>query len=288
MTEWVLETGLAVSLLIILVLLLRRPFARMFGAHATYTLWALPLIRLFMPEITIPAYRENVPSILNNITLSETLQPSLTATKPVAEISEGFNFGFGIVVLWGAIAIIWFAYQIWRQSVFMSRLRLETQIAPQPLQPAINKAMATLKLKRRPNIRVSKDNMGPMVTGVMKPIIILPHNFYEDYSPTQQHFALVHELAHIKRFDLWAAFMVLMFRALNWPNPLVHYAAHKFRADQEAACDAFVLSKTKGGSSATQSYAETLVHAAKSGKSRQLSVPLGLALAQQNEDKNDD
>jgi len=230
MTEWVLETGLAVSLLIILVLLLRRPFARMFGAHATYTLWALPLIRLFMPEITIPAYRENVPSILNNITLSETFQPSLTATKPVAEISGGFNFGLG----------------------------------------------------------VSKDNMGPMVTGVMKPIIILPHNFCEDYSPTQQYFALVHELAHIKRFDLWAAFMVLMFRALNWPNPLVHYAAHKFRADQEAACDAFVLSKTKGGSSATQSYAETLVHAAKSGKSQQLSVPLGLALAQQNEDKNDD
>ncbi|MDB2439535.1 M56 family metallopeptidase [Hellea sp.] len=288
MIDWGLETGIAVSLLIVLVLLVRRPFARMFGAGATYALWALPLVRLFLPEITIPVFKENVPNILTNIALSETIQPSLAVTKPVADISEGFNIGLGFAVMWVAIGIIWFTYQILRQSAFMSRLRLETQTAPQRLQPEINKAMATLNLRRCPDIRLSKDNMGPIITGVIKPIIILPHNFCEDYTLAQQHFALVHEFAHIKRFDLWAAFVVLMFRAVNWPNPLVHYAAHKFRVDQEAACDSFVLSKIKGGSTATQSYAETLVHAAKLGKSQKLSVPLSLALAQQNEDKNDD
>jgi len=69
----------------------------------------------------------------------------------------------------------------------------------------------------------------------------------------------VHEFAHIKRCDLWVALATLIFRAINWPNPLVHYAAHKLRGDQEAACDAFVVQVT-GGNSA-HSYAETLVKA---------------------------
>ena len=49
--SWVVQTGLVVSLLIVLILLIRRPFARMFGANAAYALWSLPLIRLLLPGL---------------------------------------------------------------------------------------------------------------------------------------------------------------------------------------------------------------------------------------------
>ena len=52
--NWVVQTGLMVSLLIFVVLLIRRPFARAFGANAAYALWSLPLIRLCLPVFTIP------------------------------------------------------------------------------------------------------------------------------------------------------------------------------------------------------------------------------------------
>jgi len=48
---WGLRTGLVVSGLIGLVLLLRRPFAKYLGAEATFLLWNLPFLRFLMPDI---------------------------------------------------------------------------------------------------------------------------------------------------------------------------------------------------------------------------------------------
>ena len=52
--NWGLRTGVVITGLIGLVLLLRRPFAHYFGAEATFLLWSLPLIRLCMPDIYLP------------------------------------------------------------------------------------------------------------------------------------------------------------------------------------------------------------------------------------------
>ena len=109
---------------------------------------------------------------------------------------------------------------------------------------------------------MSKTNLGPLVSGFIRPVIILPKNFEANFSARQQFFALTHELAHIKRGDLWAALGVLVFRALNWLNPLVHFSATKFRIDQEAACDAYVLSVIGGGAQTRHNYAQTLIRSA--------------------------
>ncbi len=44
------------GVLIAAVLLLRRPVARHFGPQVAYALWALPLARLLLPPITLPAW----------------------------------------------------------------------------------------------------------------------------------------------------------------------------------------------------------------------------------------
>ena len=134
-------------------------------------------------------------------------------------------------------------------------------MSPQ-VQHKLSQACETLALNSAPDICISASNAGPMVAGVLRPIIILPKNFGSDFNDRQQYFALTHELAHIKRRDLWAAFGALLFRALNWPNPLVHLCAVKFRTDQEAACDAYVLNIIGGGTQTKQNYAATLIHSA--------------------------
>jgi len=285
--DWALQTGLAVSALIILVLLIRRPFAKIFGAGATYALWLLPAIRLIMPDITLPAFGKRFPDIVPSF---RPVQPDTTiglAPETMAQTTATLNPWPMIIGLWLGVAVIWFIWQILQQRNFMQKLKVETSPAPAGLSGAIFKAMKELNLKKRPAIRLAQDASGPMVTGVGRPLIILPETFTTAFTPAQQHFALVHEMAHIKRRDLWVALGVLAFRALNWPNPLIHYAAHKFRADQEAACDAYVLGKIGGGDETTHSYAETLIHAAKSGTSR-AKAPLGLALMDTDNSKGDE
>ena len=52
--DWAVQTGLSVTLLVVFILLIRRPFAKRFGAKAAYALWLLPVLRLFIPTITVP------------------------------------------------------------------------------------------------------------------------------------------------------------------------------------------------------------------------------------------
>jgi beta-lactamase regulating signal transducer with metallopeptidase domain len=211
----------------------------------------------------------------------------LTANAPATSP----NLGLWIVAIWLGVAVTWLLFQLIKQSVFMRRIKQSASPTPQSLEAPILEAMSLVGLRRRPDIHISESVSGPMVTGVLRPLILLPSDFEARFKPAQRSFALVHEMAHIKRGDLWAAFIALCFRALFWPNPLIHYAAHKMRVDQEAACDASVLSRT-GGESAAHSYAETLIHAATSAtqKTTNRKMPLGLALSdtQLNQERDDD
>ncbi len=52
---WLADTMIWTGVLIALVLVLRRPVSRVFGAQAAYALWLLPFLRLILPPITLPA-----------------------------------------------------------------------------------------------------------------------------------------------------------------------------------------------------------------------------------------
>lgn len=267
--SWVLQTGLVVSLLIVVILIIRRPFARMFGANAAYALWSLPLIRLFLPGLSVPQNWlpshlrpapepaptfEVFPEIaVEPMEMSSALLVPATTTEPVLSLVSI------LVVVWLAVAAFWFVYQLYQQSQFKAGLKVESREPNPPLLDEIVHAAKRVGLRKIPQTLISQENLGPLVTGVLKPLVILPQNFEETFDLQQRHFALVHEFAHIKRCDLWVALATLIFRAVNWPNPLVHYASHKMRGDQEAACDAFVIKVT--GGETTHSYAETLVKA---------------------------
>ena len=49
-----LETLLAVSVLILVVLMLRSTVSRQFGAGVVYLLWAIPVVRFFLPPMSTP------------------------------------------------------------------------------------------------------------------------------------------------------------------------------------------------------------------------------------------
>lgn len=261
-TNWAWHTGLDISILIVLVLMCRRPFVKMFGARAAYALWALPLLRLVLPEIPITLPRPSwMQSTIN--ASAEIITYSSLETAAIDPAVATINWQYPIIAIWLIVAVVWFAAQLMRQHKYIESLRADALPISEQIRNKLDQACQSLNLSTAPKICISTTNIGPMVAGIFRPIIILPQNFEKDYNARQQFFALSHELAHIKRGDLWAAFIALVFRAFNWPNPLVHYCAVKFRTDQEAACDAYVLNFIGGGSQTKQNYAATLIHSAK-------------------------
>lgn len=280
--DWALQTGIAITCLTGFILVIRRPFARRFGAGAAYTLWALPLLRLFMPPINIPIIKPALsipPTPLNGMQYALPIDPAAIPMTSPAPI----HWAFWLTALWLGVALLWLGRELYRQKTYVAALRVNSR----PLAgKAISLAQATAKkagFKAVPEIRISSSQVGPLVTGVFRPLIIVPHNFGTHFSPQQQDMTLMHELAHIKRRDLWAALTALIFRAINWPNPLVHFAARRFRADQEAACDASVLRLMGNDKHTARTYAETLLHAAKHAvqptqKMPPYNMPMGLTI----------
>src|SRR5690242_14612124 len=68
MIGWAIATAIAVSALIGLVLLVRQPVARHFGARAAYALWAAPLIRAVTPPLPQSAVATPAQETLGRVT----------------------------------------------------------------------------------------------------------------------------------------------------------------------------------------------------------------------------
>ena len=83
MTDWLLGTLLATSGLIVLVLMIREPVRRNFGARVTYGLWLIPAARLLMPTLTQtierPVGAAVTPQMFSSQTMAEPLLLSSVA-----------------------------------------------------------------------------------------------------------------------------------------------------------------------------------------------------------------
>jgi hypothetical protein len=101
-----------------------------------------------------------------------------------------------------------------------------------------------LGLVRIPALLVSEQAPGPLALGLLRPEIILPRRALESLSPLEQRMALAHELAHVRRRDLWLGWVPALARAVFFFHPLVRRACQEYALAREEACDAAALQAT--------------------------------------------
>lgn len=80
----------------------------------------------------------------------------------------------------------------------------------------------------------------PVTWGIVYPAVLLPQEA-DNWSEDQRRFVLVHEMAHVKRFDALTQLLAQFAVAVFWFDPLVWIAAHQMRVEREHACDDYVL-----------------------------------------------
>ncbi len=80
----------------------------------------------------------------------------------------------------------------------------------------------------------------PLVTGALRPVISLPQEF-GSWPAEQRRAVLMHELAHVNRFDcVWTAFANVL-AAVYWCHPLVWLLRRALRDEAELAADERVV-----------------------------------------------
>jgi beta-lactamase regulating signal transducer with metallopeptidase domain len=83
----------------------------------------------------------------------------------------------------------------------------------------------------------------PFLYGVLRPRIMLPHDYAEHYTEAELRLILLHELQHWRSKDNLLQLAASLLRIPHWFNPLVHLAAVRLRDDLELRCDKRVLSR---------------------------------------------
>ena len=108
-----------------------------------------------------------------------------------------------------------------------------------------------------PRLLVMAAVTAPAPTGLWKPMILLPPRSLEKLDDEALRFVLLHELAHLRRRDLWTNWSLAVLRSLHWFNPFVWWAFHRLRVEAERATDVWVLERS--GAGATTRYGEALL-----------------------------
>ena len=87
---------------------------------------------------------------------------------------------------------------------------------------------------RAPRLRVCPGLAGPVMTGLVRPVLYLP----EEMPLARLELALRHEAAHLSRGDLWTKALVRWCCRLHWFDPLCAFHAARWSWACEYACDA--------------------------------------------------
>ena len=239
--NWFLfDTLLWTGALIALVMLLRRPVARFFGAGAAYALWFLPLARLLVPPFTLPAWMrplgqtsgetlaasEPVFAFAPDAVVLPLAEPGTSGPTVVSASQPAVDFLTPMLLVWLGGALVFLVRRFW----LYFELRRELLEDARPVGD-----VGSIRLVETPAIS------GPMAFGVLDRVIALPVGFMSSYNRDQRDLAIEHELAHHRGGDLLANMAVQPLFAVHWFNPLGYLGWQALRRDQEAFCDARVV-----------------------------------------------
>ena len=281
MTGWLLDTLLYTGLLIGLVLLVRRPAARLLGPQFAYMLWALPFLRLLLPPIVLPASLAPEAGPVQAAAAAPVAVPVEVAAA--APQSEAVAIAAPVVTAppaaaapawsWsdiaGAALSVWLgvalAFLAWRVVTYR-RMRRELLAEARPVGE-----VGRIRLVETPAIAA------PVAFGVLDKVIALPPLFMAQPDRLARDLAIEHELAHHRGHDLLANFAAQALLALHWFNPLASQGWRAMRRDQEAACDARVLAGRSREERAR--YAAVIVRAAAGPRMLTLNGALAAPMA---------
>ncbi|NIN70594.1 MAG: hypothetical protein GTO46_01400 [Gemmatimonadetes bacterium] len=100
--------------------------------------------------------------------------------------------------------------------------------------------VADLGVRRPVRVVVSDEVSVPLTWGVLLPVVILPESV-ATWTMERKRIVLLHELAHVIRWDYAVLLMVEIVCAIYWFNPLVWIAARQGAMERERACDDLAL-----------------------------------------------
>jgi Zn-dependent protease with chaperone function len=122
------------------------------------------------------------------------------------------------------------------------------------LDPVSRETVERVARTRRLDIRVSDRIRVPVAIGLFRPAVVIPRSLLRELSAGQLNQVLLHETAHLARYDDWNNLLQKVVQALLFFCPAVWWLDRRLTLDREMACDEAVVAATANA----RGYAECL------------------------------
>ncbi|QDU12288.1 Regulatory protein BlaR1 [Gimesia maris] len=230
-----------------------------------------PLISEPLPDMQPLAAEKQSPRSASSI------PPAATEASP-ARWSQAWLWLAPWIVACYVAGVALMLFRLLISSIRVQRLGATAErIAAGPLVNSLRHLAQTWSLKVVPVLACSEQILVPRVTGILRPMILLPASAINGLTTDELELILAHELAHIRRFDLWVNLLQRFTEAILFFNPALWYLSHRINMLREYCCDEMTCHLKIDSTSTFESrvnYATALLHVAELAKRNMSSSDL--------------
>ena len=148
----------------------------------------------------------------------------------------------------GWIVLAWYAgvmlFVLWMLIGYVQLRQLKRnhiQVPSDYWQQQFDRLKTQMGLRRSIQFSLSTAIQEPITFHFIKPIVLVPVGVISGLSPDQVETLLLHELAHIRRYDYLINAIQSVIEALFFYHPVIWWMSGKIRTEREHACDDWVL-----------------------------------------------
>lgn len=295
--DWLLRSSWQACVLIGLILAIQCLFRDRIAPRWRYMLWLVVFVRLALPispqsaisffnlakleARRVPAQKQGLPENighLQSIPNSRSSQPTPVAVQDVlhrltpSAFESELHFeiaGSNTVIrppraiyiislaVWGLGFLFLLARWLWQNARALDQLRTSQEITESCLLELFQYCRASAKVSRRIKL-LNVDGIGaPALYGAFRLKLLLPSSLWGKLASSELQHIMLHELAHVKRWDSLVNAVLAIVRMVHWFNPLVWLAFRRLALEREMACDEMAMGWLKKGES--KAYGETIL-----------------------------
>jgi len=294
---WLLQTTVIASLVICLILLIQRIMGGKLGPRWCHTLWLVLLIRMILPwspssrvslsnlipslqrqtqsqqssgtvevqEVSTPEQASEAPeTITSQESESELVTQEQAAPRPRTLVNAEAQSGPRLVLLRRILPVLWLAgamvigfYLLVSDLALWRIVKRDRPLLNQSMLELFEECKAQMGVQSLVVVVPSDRVRSPGLFGFVRPRLLLPREMLDTATAEEMRYVFLHELAHLRRHDIYLGWLTSLLQVLHWFNPLVWFAFYRMRADRELACDALVLTQT--GQDKSQEYGGAIV-----------------------------
>lgn len=168
------------------------------------------------------------------------------------------HWALAFLAAWAAVSVGFLfkiARALWRLHVLR---RSCVAIDPATLDPLLGETLRKHGEHRKVMLCSSNQVRVPAALGLWRPAVVVPEWAVRELSTDELNQVVLHELAHLRRWDDWTNLAQQLVKALFFFHPAVWWIEKKASLEREMACDDAVLAET----ARPRAYAECLARLA--------------------------